>query len=50
MSTILLVILVLFFLGALPVYPHSRNWGYAPMGGLGTLLVIFLILYLLKVI
>ena len=47
MSTILLIVLVLLFLGALPVYPYSRSWGYGPTGGLGTILVILLILVLL---
>ncbi len=50
MYTILIVILVLMLLGALPVYPHSRSWGYAPVGGIGTILVILLVLFLLKVI
>lgn len=50
MYTILIVILILMLLGALPVFPHSRSWGYAPVGGIGTILVILLVLYLLKVI
>jgi hypothetical protein len=50
MEPILLIILVLFILGALPIYPHSRSWGYGPSGGLGTILVVLLILYLLHVI
>lgn len=50
MSTILLIVLVLLILGALPVYPYSRSWGYGPTGGLGTVLVILLILVLLRVI
>jgi hypothetical protein len=45
MSTILLIILILLLVGALPVYPHSKNWGYAPAGGLGTVLIILLLLY-----
>ena len=45
--TILIVILVLMLIGALPSWPHSRNWGYRPSGGLGLILVIVLILYLL---
>jgi hypothetical protein len=48
--TILIVILVLMFIGALPSWPHSRNWGYRPVGGLGLILVIVLILYLLNYI
>ncbi len=43
MSLILLVILVLLLLGALPVYPYSRNWGYMPSG---TLVVIVLLILL----
>ena len=46
MGIILLVILVLLLLGALPTWPHSRNWGYYPSGGLGTVLVIVLVLML----
>jgi hypothetical protein len=48
--TILIVILVLMLIGALPSWPHSRNWGYRPSGGLGLILVIVLILYLLNYI
>ena len=47
LGTILLVILILMVLGALPTWPHSRNWGYAPSGGLGLILVILLVLFLL---
>ena len=50
MITILLVILILMLIGALPTWPHSARWGYGPSGGLGTVLVILLILYLLHVI
>jgi hypothetical protein len=47
-STILLIILVLLLLGALPSWPHSRNWGYGPSGGLGLILVIILVIVLLR--
>ena len=33
MGTILILILVLVLIGALPAWPHSRNWGYYPSGG-----------------
>ena len=46
MSTILLVVLILMLLGAVPVWPHSRNWGYGPSGGLGLVVLILLILLL----
>ena len=47
MITILLVILILMLLGAIPTWPHSRSWGYAPSGGLGLVAVILLILLLM---
>jgi hypothetical protein len=50
LGIILLVILVLLLLGALPAWPHSREWGYGPTGGLGLLLVIVLILVVMRVI
>ena len=50
MTTILLIILILMLIGALPTWPHSAKWGYGPSGGLGTVLVILLILSLLHVI
>jgi hypothetical protein len=42
--TLLLVILILLLLGALPTWPYSRNWGYYPSGGIGTLLIILILL------
>lgn len=47
MGTILLVILILLLIGVLPSWPHSRNWGYGPTGGIGLVLVVLLILVLL---
>jgi hypothetical protein len=47
MSTILVVFLVLVLIGVLPTWPHSQNWGYYPSSGLGTLLIIVLILMLI---
>jgi len=46
MITILIVLAVLVLLGAIPVWPHSRNWGYGPSGGLGLIVVIVVILML----
>lgn len=46
MSTILLVILILLLVGALPAWPHSANWGYAPSGGLSLILLVLVILLL----
>ncbi|MGA2068470.1 MAG: DUF3309 family protein [Thermoguttaceae bacterium] len=47
LGTILIVVLILMLLGMLPTWPHSRNWGYGPSGGLGLVVVILLILLLL---
>jgi hypothetical protein len=46
-GTILLIVLILMLVGALPTWPHSRNWGYYPSSGLGLLLVILVVLLLL---
>ena len=46
-STILLIVLILILIGALPTWPHSRNWGYYPSGGAGLIVVILLILLLM---
>ena len=50
MSTILLIILILLLVGALPACPYSRGWGYYPSGGLGFVLLIILILWLLGIV
>ncbi len=47
LGSILLVILILMLVGALPSWPHSKNWGYAPSGGLGLVVVIIIVLLLL---
>lgn len=50
LGTILLIVLIMLLLGAVPAWPHSRNWGYGPSGGLGLILMIVLILVLLRAI
>ncbi|MBL0319284.1 MAG: DUF3309 domain-containing protein [Alphaproteobacteria bacterium] len=45
-SAIVLIILILFLVGTLPTWPHSKNWGYYPSGGMGLLVIILLILLL----
>jgi hypothetical protein len=47
LGTILLVLLILMLVGAFPAWPHSKNWGYYPSGGLGLLVTILLVLVLL---
>lgn len=45
-GTVLLIVLVLILLGVIPVWPHSRRWGYAPGGIVGLIVVVLLILVL----
>jgi hypothetical protein len=47
LGTIILIILVLMLVGAIPSWSHSRSWGYAPSGVLGTVLVVVLVLFVL---
>jgi uncharacterized protein DUF3309 len=47
MGLILLIIVILFLVGALPTWPHSRNWGYYPSSGLGLVVMILLVLVLM---
>jgi hypothetical protein len=46
MPTLLIVLIVLILLGVVPVWPHSRKWGYGPSGGLGLVFLILIILLL----
>jgi len=47
LGTILLIVLILMLIGAIPTWPHSRNWGYGPSGGLGLVVIIVIVLLLL---
>jgi hypothetical protein len=47
LGTILIIVLILALIGALPTWGHSRNWGYAPSGGLGLIVLILIILVVL---
>ena len=47
LGTILVVILILILLGAIPTWPHSRNWGYRPSGLVGLIVLILIILLLM---
>lgn len=46
MGTILIILLILLLIGAVPSWPHSRNWGYFPSGLLGLVLLVIIILAL----
>jgi hypothetical protein len=45
-SSIVLLVLILLLIGALPAWPHSKNWGIYPSGGLGVALVVLIVLML----
>ena len=47
LGTILLIVLILMLIGAIPTWPHSRGWGYAPSGVLGLVVVVILVLLLM---
>jgi len=47
-TTILIILLVLLLVGALPAWPYSTGWGYYPSGGLGLLLLVLMIIYVLR--
>lgn len=47
LGTILLIVLILLLIGAVPSWPHSRGWGYAPSGVLGLVVVVLLVLLLM---
>jgi hypothetical protein len=46
-GTILLIILILVLVGVIPAWPHSRSWGYGPSGGIGLIVLILVILFVL---
>ena len=48
LGIILMIVLLMLLLGAIPTWPHSRSWGYAPSGGLGLVLIIVLIVVLMR--
>ena len=47
LGTILLIVLILMLIGVRPTWPHSRGWGYGPSGGVGLILTILLVLFLM---
>jgi hypothetical protein len=48
LELILLIVLVMLLLGALPAWPYSRSWGYAPSGTLGLVLIILLLVVIFQ--
>jgi len=47
---LLLIVLIIIVIGALPAWPYSAGWGYYPSGGIGTILLIVIVLAVLGII
>jgi len=47
LGTLLIIVLVLMLIGALPTWPHSKQWGYYPSGGMGLVVLVLVILLLM---
>lgn len=47
LGTILIIVLIILLIGAVPSWPHSRNWGYGPSGGLGLVVIVLIVLVLM---
>jgi len=47
---VLTIVLVLMLIAAFPAWPHSRNWGYGPSGGIGVIVLILIVLLMLNVV
>jgi hypothetical protein len=50
LMTVLIVFVILALIGALPAWPHSRSWGYYPSSGLGAVVLVLVVLWLLHVV
>ena len=44
LGTLLLILIVLALIGAIPAWPYSRSWGYAPTGTVGVILLVVVVL------
>ena len=47
---VLTIVLVMLLIAAFPAWPHSRNWGYGPSGGIGIIVLILIVLLLCHVV
>ena len=43
---ILAIVLIVALVGSLPMWPHSRTWGYYPLGGVSVVVLIILLVLL----
>jgi hypothetical protein len=49
-SVVALLLILLLAFALVPAWPYSRNWGYAPSGGIGFIALLLIVLLLLGVI
>jgi hypothetical protein len=47
LTTLLVILLVVILIGALPVYPYSRDWGYYPSATLALVVAVVAVMLLL---
>ncbi len=47
---ILIAVLILMLIASLPSWPYSRTWGYYGTGGIGSVLLLVVVLLLLNVL
>jgi hypothetical protein len=43
---VLAIAVVIALVGSLPVWPHSKSWGYFPLGAISVVLLVILMLLL----
>ncbi|HXN26606.1 MAG TPA: DUF3309 family protein [Candidatus Acidoferrales bacterium] len=43
---VLTIVLIVALVGSLPLWPHSKSWGYYPLGGVSVVILIILIMLL----
>ena len=47
LGIVLIGLLILALVGAVPTWPHSKNWGYYPTGGIGLMLAAAFVMLLM---
>ncbi|HEY2645587.1 MAG TPA: DUF3309 family protein [Candidatus Acidoferrales bacterium] len=45
LMAVLSVVVLIALVGALPIWPHSKKWGFAPIGGVSVVILILLFLF-----
>jgi hypothetical protein len=46
-SMILLIVLIVVAIATIPAWPHSRTWGFVPVGAIGAVLLVVIVLMLM---